>query len=116
LDYPWFGRGGRSLSGSDAGLFASYYYSSRAVDYLGWRSALLRIWTKLVMEVDGEYQSWGGDISYFAISSHPWVRRGGDALFGSRAGMYAAYLWHGNALVDFGWRYGLVASTASTLT
>ena len=64
--------------------------------------------TKNVQSVSSNIQSWCGDISNFVSSSNPWFRRGGSALDGSGAGVFASHNYDGNSDLTGGFRVALL--------
>ena len=66
--------------------------------------------TKQYQSVSGNKQSWGGDYSYFVLSSYRWFQRGGYANDGSSAGLFYSYSSSGNTNSNFGFRSVLLAA------
>ena len=65
--------------------------------------------TKNVQSVSSYNQSWGGDYSYFVISSTPWFLRGGSALYyGSNAGLLYSDSSNGSTDYYYGFRVALL--------
>ena len=65
--------------------------------------------TKNVQPVSSYNQSWGGDYSYFVISSTPWFLRGGSALYyGSNAGLFYSDSSNGSTDYYYGFRVALL--------
>ena len=55
-------------------------------------------------------QSWGGDYSNFVSSSFRWFLRGGDADYGSRAGLFCSDYDNGGSSYSYGFRSVLLAT------
>ena len=60
--------------------------------------------TKLYQSVSSDYQSWGDDISGFVDSSYRWFQRGGNANYGSYAGLFSSNYSSGSSSNNNGFR------------
>ena len=66
--------------------------------------------TKQYQSVSSNIQSWGGDYSYFVVSSNRWFHRGGYAGTGSSAGLFHSYYVSGSTSSYYGFRSVLLAA------
>ena len=64
--------------------------------------------TKNVQSVLSIDQSWGGDYSYFVVSSGSWFERSGGARNGSYAGVFGSGYGDGSTNYDYGFRVALL--------
>jgi hypothetical protein len=60
--------------------------------------------TTTVQSVSSNYQSWGGDSSYFVYSDGPWAVRGGGSGNGSYAGLFNSNRLYGDGNTNYGFR------------
>ena len=89
------------LSQLDSKYYDSYTYGTSYDDH---SRGHLGDATKEVIANSSNYEAWNNDYAYFAYSSTPWFKRGGNYNNGSSAGVFAFYFSDGYANSNNSWR------------
>ena len=59
---------------------------------------------RILGDATGETRNWYSDVTDFAYAVFPWFARGGDASYGSGAGVFYAFYYYGNVRIDVSFR------------